>query len=251
MSDIPEKPTRKLRPRATASKAGAPRDKVAAPQVEAKADAQRNDEELREAVLNAALPQAAFDGFTDMVLQKAGAEAGLEKADVMRLFEDGPVSLVEYFSIHTDAELEKRLAAMDLKGMKIRERITTAIKTRLAILKPHKEAARRAAAFLSLPLHAALGAKLVYRTVDAMWRSAGDTSTDFNFYTKRGILAGVYGSTAMRWFNDTSEDETATDDFLAARIENVMQFEKFKAKAKEALSNFPMFADWAKPKAKP
>ena len=234
MTETPEKPAKKPR-------------KKAMP-VETESQAQRTDEELREAVLNAALPQAAFDGFTDAGLQKAGAEAGLEKADVMRLFEDGPVSLVEYFSTRTDAELEKRLAAMDLKGMKIRERIATAVKTRLAILKPHKEAARRAAAFLSLPMHAALGARLVYRTVDAMWRAAGDTSTDFNFYTKRGILAGVYGSTAMRWFNDTSEDEKATDDFLAARIENVMQFEKFKAK--DALSNFPMFADWAKPKAK-
>jgi ubiquinone biosynthesis protein COQ9 len=139
---------------------------------------------------------------------------------------------------------------MDLAAMKIRLRIATAVKTRLMILKPHKEAARRAAALLSLPMHAALGAKLMYQTVDAMWRATGDTSTDFNFYTKRGILAGVYGSTAVRWFNDTSEDEKATDDFLAARIENVMQFEKFKAKAKEALSNFPAFADWAKPKPK-
>jgi ubiquinone biosynthesis protein COQ9 len=91
----------------------------------------------------------------------------------------------------------------------------------------------------------------MYHTVDSMWRAAGDTSTDFNFYTKRGILAGVYGSTAVRWFNDTSENEKTTDEFLAARIENVMQFEKFKAKAKEALSNFPAFGDWVKPKAKP
>jgi ubiquinone biosynthesis protein COQ9 len=144
--------------------------------------------------------------------------------------------------------MEKRLGAIDLKAMKIRERIACAVKTRLAILKPQKEAARRAAALLSLPVHAALGAKLLYRTVDAMWRAAGDTSTDFNFYTKRGILAGVYGSTAMRWFNDTSPDEKPTEEFLAARIENVMQFEKFKAKAKDALSNFPAFADWAKPK---
>ena len=115
------------------------------------------------------------------------------------------------------------------------------------MLAPHKEAARRAAALLSLPMHAALGAKLVYRTVDAMWRAAGDTSTDFNFYTKRGILAGVYGSTAMRWFNDTDKDEKATDEFLAARIENVMQFEKFKSKAKEALAGFPAFANFIKP----
>jgi ubiquinone biosynthesis protein COQ9 len=260
MSDLPEKP-KKPRPRATApkagaqndkatAKAGAPKDKAPAPKPDAKAGTPRSDDDLRDAVLDAALPHAAFDGFTDMVLQKAGAEAGLVKADVARLFEDGPIGLVEYFSVRTDAEMERRLAEMDLKAMKIRARIATAVKTRLAILKPHKEAARRAAALLSLPMHAALGARLVYRTVDAMWRAAGDTSTDFNFYTKRGILAGVYGSTAMRWFNDTSEDEKATEQFLADRIENVMQFEKFKAKAKEALSNFPMFADWAKPKAK-
>ena len=212
---------------------------------------QIDDGQMREAVLAAALPHAAFDGFTDQLLQKAGAEAQVAKPDLARLFENGVVSLIEFYSAHTDAEMEKRLARIDLKAMKIRERIATAVKTRLAILGPHKEAARRAAALLSLPMYAALGAKLMYRTVDAMWRAAGDTSTDFNFYTKRGILAGVYGSTALRWFNDTSEDEKATDEFLAARIENVMQFEKFKAKAKEALANFPAFADWAKPKPKP
>ena len=214
-------------------------------------DQAMNDQEVRETVLVKALPHAAFDGFTDKVLQKAGEEAGVSKSELARLFEQGPISLVEFYSGHTDAEMEKRLAAMDLKAMKIRERIATAVKARLSILKPHKEAARRAAAMLSLPMHATLGAKLVYRTVDAMWRAAGDTSTDFNFYTKRGILAGVYGSTAMCWFNDSSDDEKATEAFLAARIENVMQFEKFKAKAKEALSNFPMFADWAKTKPKP
>jgi ubiquinone biosynthesis protein COQ9 len=208
------------------------------------------DQEMREKVLAKALPHAAFDGFTDKVLQQAGEAAGVTKADLARLFENGPTRLVEFYSTHTDAEMEKRLAAMDLKAMKIRERIATAVKTRLAILKPHKEAARRAAALLSLPMHAALGAQLVYRTVDAMWRAAGDTSTDFNFYTKRGILAGVYAATAMRWFNDTSEDEKPTGEFLAARIENVMQFEKFKAKTREALSNFPMFADWAKSRSK-
>ena len=209
-----------------------------------------SDQEMRAAVLARALPHAAFDGFTDSVLQKAGSEAQVSRSDLARLFEGGPISLVEFYSAATDAEMEKRLAEMNLHGMKIRERITFAVKTRLAILKPHKEAARRAAALLSLPMHAGLGARLIYRTVDAMWRAAGDTSTDFNFYTKRGILAGVYGSTAMRWFNDTSEDEGPTQAFLADRIDNVMQFEKFKAQAKQALSNFPMFADWAKPKAK-
>lgn len=234
MTETPKKPGRKK----AAPKPDAPE----------KETGKKDDTALREAVLMAALPHAAFDGFTQSVLNKAGKEAGLGRTEIERLFENGPVSLIEYFSIWADGEMEKRLAATDLKAMKIRARIAAAVKARLAALKPHKEAARRAAALLSLPMNVALGARLTYRTVDAMWRAAGDTSTDFNFYTKRGILAGVYGSTAMRWFSDTSDNESATDEFLAARIENVMQFESFKAKAKEALSNFPAFADWAKPR---
>jgi len=261
MNETPKKPRKKAapKPRADAladaqtkkpdASADAKTKKAAADtSTQTKKAEPRDDRQMREAVLAAALPHAAFDGFTESMLQKAGHEAGVAKADLKRLFENGPVSLIELYSGWADAEMEKRLGVMDLKTMKIRERIAAAVRTRLAILKPHKEAARRAAALLSLPMHAALGAKLMYRTVDAMWRAAGDTSTDFNFYTKRGILAGVYGSTAMRWFNDTSENEKPTEEFLAARIENVMQFEKLKAKAKEALSSFPAFADWAKPK---
>ena len=238
-----ETPKRKAPPR---------KAKPAAPQPEDTGAAEtppQSDTGLKAAVLEAALPHAAFDGFTDKMLEAAGAEAGLGKAEVARLFPGGPLSLVEFYSDTVDAEMDERLKAMDLGAMKIRARITEAVKTRLAILKRHKEAARRAAALLALPMHAALAARLMYRTVDAMWRAAGDTATDFNFYTKRGILAGVYGSTLVRWFADTSADEAATNEFLAARIENVMQFEKFKARTKEALSNFPAFADWAKPKS--
>ena len=226
-------------------KKAAPRK--AKPNVEAQTQT-GSDDVLKAAVLEAALPHAAFDGFTAAGLEAAGKEAGLVAAELARLFPQGPLSLVEFYSASVDREMEEKLAAMELPAMKIRHRIAEAVKTRLAILKRHKEAARRAAALLSLPMHAGLAAKLLYRTVDAMWRAAGDTATDFNFYTKRGILAGVYGSTLVRWFADTSADETLTNEFLAARIENVMQFEKFKARAKEAFANFPAFTAWAKPK---
>jgi len=230
-----------------------PRKKKIAPKEEKAARIEsapgEDDAILKEKVLEAALPDAAFDGFTDKVLAKAGKAAGLDQNALARLFPQGPVSLIEFYSHAADTEMEARLAAMELPKMKIRERIAAAVLARLSVLKPHKEAARRAAAALSLPMHAATAARLLYRSVDAMWRAAGDTSTDFNFYTKRGILAGVYGATLLRWFNDTSPDESATSDFLAARIENVMQFEKFKAEAKKALAKFPAFGEWGKPKA--
>ena len=189
----------------------------------------RSDDALRAAVLAAALAHAPFDGFTDKVLARAGKEAGADAKALAKIFPNGAMSLVEAFSESADHEMEKNLARAKLSTMKIRERIKAAVTARLAILRPHKEAARRAAAFLTLPPHAGLGLKLLYRTMDAMWRAAGDTSTDFNFYTKRVILAGVYSSTLMRWFTDESEDEHQTLEFLDRRIEDVMRFEKFKA----------------------
>jgi ubiquinone biosynthesis protein COQ9 len=193
----------------------------------------------KEAVLAAALKHVPFDGFSDVALSRAAADTGADKATLATYFPQGPLSLVEAFSDSADTEMEQGLAALNLASMKIRERIAAAVKARLAALRANKEAARRAAAFLSLPPHAPLLARLLYKTVDAMWRAAGDTSTDFNFYTKRAILAGVYSSTLLRWFSDQSEDERETDAFLSARIENVMQFEKLKAQVKEQMAKLP------------
>jgi ubiquinone biosynthesis protein COQ9 len=198
----------------------------------------------REDVLKAALKHVPFDGFTDSVLQRAGKEAGASKDDLARLFPEGPLDLVEAFSDWADDEMEAALSKKKLAAMKIRERIKTAVWARIDALRNDKEAARRAGAFLTLPPHAVTGAKLLYRTVDRMWRAAGDTSTDFNFYTKRAILAGVYSSTLMRWFTDQGDDEAETKAFLDARIENVMQFEKFKAQVKERTKDWPSLSDF-------
>src|SRR5215469_1839681 len=120
MTEAPKKPAKKKAAAKAAAKKPASRTKAKS----------MTDQELREKVLAAALPHAAFDGFTDKVLQNAGSEAGIAKTELARLFEDGPISLVEFYSTSTDAEMEKRLAAMDLKTMKVRQRIAAAVKTR-------------------------------------------------------------------------------------------------------------------------
>ncbi|HVU21392.1 MAG TPA: COQ9 family protein [Rhizomicrobium sp.] len=203
----------------------------------------RSSDDAKSAVLDAALKRAPGEGFSEGMLAAAGKDAGVAAELVTHLFPQGPASLVELFSEKSDAAMERALAEKDLAVMKIRERISAAVLARIDAIRPHKEAGRRAAAFLLMPAHAPLGMKLLYATVDALWRAAGDTSTDFNFYTKRAILAGVYSSTLMRWFNDSSEDESPTHEFLAARIENVMQFEKFKTEMRERTKDMPSFAD--------
>jgi ubiquinone biosynthesis protein COQ9 len=203
----------------------------------------RSDEALKDAVLETALGHAAEFGFSDALLARAAKDADAGAEMMLHLFPDGPASLVAYFSERCDALMEASLAQQDLAAMKVRERIAAAVLARIDALKAHKEAARRAAAFLMLPPNAALAARLIYQSVDAMWRAAGDVSTDFNFYTKRAILAGVYSSTLLRWFNDASEEESDTRTFLAARVDNVMQFEKLKAEMRERTKDWPSFSD--------
>jgi ubiquinone biosynthesis protein COQ9 len=205
--------------------------------------ASKPEKNPKRAVLEAALPLIPTHGFSDRTLKAAAAEAGASTSEIAGLFPHGPQSLVEEFSDWADDEMERTLKKANLPEMKVRARIKAAVADRIAASRPHKEAARRAAAFLTLPPNAALAAKLLYRTVDRMWRAVGDTSTDFNFYTKRAILAGVYSSTMLRWFTDDSDGEAATFEFLDARIENVMQFEKFKAETREQFSKLPSLGD--------
>lgn len=199
------------------------------------------------AVLIAALVHIPFDGFTDSVLARAAEETGISRLELRRLFPKGPLSLVQAFSEWADAEMVRRLAGHGLSSLKIRDRIALAVETRLAVLKAHKEAARRAAAFLTLPPHTPTGVRLLYRSVDAMWRAAGDTSTDFNFYSKRAILAGVYSATLLRWFSDTSAGQTETSLFLRRRIDEVMKFEKFKAGIRDKISTLPTLTEVLNP----
>ncbi len=192
-----------------------------------------DDEILKRAILDAALTHAVQDGFCDALLVRAAKEAGAPGAE-RRLFPQGVASLLEFYSQAVDGEMVRRLEALALRQMPVRKRIRTAVLTRLEILAPHKQAVGRAAAWLALPQNAALAARLIYDTVDAMWRAAGDVSTDFNFYTKRGILGAMYSATLMRWFAEQSPDAPETSAFLDARIENVMQYEKLKKRVRDS-----------------
>jgi len=149
------------------------------------------------------------------------------------------MDLLEYHSQQADDEMLERLEDYDLAAFKIRARVTLAVRLRIEAVTQHKDAVRRAAHMLALPMHHVTAMRISYATVDAIWRGIGDTSTDINFYSKRAILAGVYTSTTMRWLEDRSEEELETWAFLDRRIQNVMDFEKVKAKVRNATKDVP------------
>ncbi len=188
-------------------------------------------------LLRAALREVPFSGYSDTTLKAAAKKIGLSVADVRLYFPRGPESLIEAFTEMADAEMKERMA--DATASRIRDRISLAVRARLEAMTPYREAARRAAAFLALPQNVPLAARLMFGTVDAMWRGAGDQSNDFNNYTKRGLLAGVYSATLLHWLSDSSEAQAQTWVFLDARIEDVMKIQKMRGSLEKNLRRFP------------
>ena len=186
-------------------------------------------EEIRSALAPAIAANAAFDGWGDDARDLAADAAGVDR-DVARLaFPGGAVEMIAAWFAHVDTAMLERVPAERLATMKIREKIAALVEARLAETAHDREALRRALAILALPQNALRGAKLGWHAADIMWRAAGDTATDYNHYTKRAILAGVYAATVTVFLDDESEDHAETSAFLARRIDGILRFEKAKA----------------------
>jgi len=195
--------------------------------------------EMKDRLLLAALPNVAFDGWSVAALRAASRSLGISEAEAHALFPGGGTELVTAFSHWADREMLAGIAGLDLPALKVRERIAAALRARLAALEPHREAARRAMTFLALPHHLPLGMRLLYDTVDAAWYAAGDTATDFNFYTKRGLLAAVYGATMLYWLDDRSVGGADTEAFLERRIADALALPRVAGRFREAFDRLP------------
>tara|TARA_R110002096_G_scaffold16276_3_gene55831 strand:- start:457 stop:1119 length:663 start_codon:yes stop_codon:yes gene_type:complete len=201
-------------------------------------DTQRSTKPL-DCLLDAMLTHAAFDGWNTHSLSLAAKDCGLSDGEVALAAPRGVLDLIAHWSARSDAEARTAIEAADLKSMKIRERVTFAVQTRLDTIGHDDEAARKARARLLLPDAGTMGAELIWATSDMIWRALGDPSTDVNFYTKRLTLSAVYGSSLAAWLGDQSIDKAEAKAFLDRRIENVMQFEKFKAQTRKLTSGLP------------
>ena len=187
----------------------------------------------RDAAIMGMLPHVAFDGWTKRALRAGVLDAGMPADEADLLFPLGTVDMIETFCDLADRRMEEAAAALpETRGS---ARVRALIALRLEQNRPYKEAIRRALALLALPGHARLAARCTARTVDAIWHAAGDRSADFSWYTKRAILAAVYGATLLYWLRDTSEEDAATLDFLDRRLAGVANIGAVRRRAEAAI----------------
>lgn len=185
------------------------------------------DRSVEDRLLDAALPDVPFDGWSETTFRRAIEAADVNPAEARAAFPRGAVDLALAFHRRGDRIMRARLDEADLMEMPVRARVRLAIKARIEAIE-EKEAARRAATLLALPNYAADGTAAIWGTADAIWTALGDSSRDVNWYTKRATLSGVYASTFLFWLGDESHENQDTWAFLDRRVDDVMQIERLK-----------------------
>ena len=189
---------------------------------------------IKDSIVQNALPDVPFDGWTDQVLERAAVAAGYDASMVQAVFPRGVRDALLHFSGWVDGLMLDQLKGVDPSAMKIRERVAFAVRTRFEVLEEYREAERLAIAYWMRPFRKIDGAKIVWKTADVIWLWAGDTSTDYNHYTKRALLSGVLTSTAFFWLNDQSAERKDSWAFLSRRIDNVLSVGKIVGRFKTA-----------------
>ena len=190
---------------------------------------------LRTQVIEAMLNHVPFDGWSKESMTLAAADCGVDAEGLTRLFPAGIEDALIVYLAYADAKMlatfKERHQGEQIK-LPVHLRIRSLIMIRLEHAAPHKEVVRRTLVMLARPQHAKLAAKMLYRTTDAMWRAAGDTSTDYNFYTKRATLSALYSSTVLAFLADNTPDMTETEAFLDRRLMDISRIPKLTKPAK-------------------
>jgi len=196
-------------------------------------------DQARMEILRATLTHVPFDGWSDKAIAAGIVDASQRESLSILAFPRGPEDLAEYYSAHADTRMATALDPEAIAKLRIRERILAAVHLRLTQAEGEREALKALMTWFAFPANQPCAVVCLYRTVDAIWHAIGDTSTDFNFYTKRAILAGVLAATVLYWLGDESEGAVESHTFLDRRINDVMAFEKAKGKAQEWLAELP------------
>ncbi|MHA1114091.1 MAG: COQ9 family protein [Alphaproteobacteria bacterium] len=198
-----------------------------------------DEEKVKDALLLGTLPHIAFDGWGRKAMEAGARDAGYARTRLDLVFPGGARDVAGHFCGWGDRRMLDALDRVEMPGLKIRERIATAVRTRIEVVTPHREAVRVLLSFMALPSNVPLATACLYRSVDAMWRAVGDRSTDFNFYTKRALLSGVYSATVLYWLADDSEDFAASWGFLDRRIANVMTLQSLRGRGEKFVCGLP------------
>lgn len=169
---------------------------------------------LRDRWLEALLPHVTFDGWTQESAAIAAKQAGLTEAEQALAAPGGILDLINHFFDEAESKLKSALDDLDFSDFGVRNKVARGVRLWLDALDPHREPVRRAAQRAFVPWRSGPATGRAWRVADVIWTGVGDTSTDYNKYSKRGILAATLPGIILSWADGLEGNE------LDALIEN-------------------------------
>ncbi|MDA9008332.1 COQ9 family protein [Alphaproteobacteria bacterium] len=196
------------------------------------------------ALITAAVPEVTFDGWTWKALERAADSLDMHPLIARDYFPGGGADMIMVHSLMADEAMVEVVSKEDLAELGIKGGISAVLMARFKANQESREAIRRAVALLAQPSNTGLATKLLLKTVGAVWVAVGDKSEDYNYYSKRALLAGVYSATLLVWLDDESEDLSDTKAFLERRLSGVVStFGKIGKLRSAFAKHFPNLPD--------
>ena len=181
----------------------------------------------------------AKDGLTSNTFKNISKKYDLNIDEMNLLFPGGKNDLLKLSLDQLNIELENYCKKLDLIRLPVHKRIRKILLSKIYIMDKEKKFYKKIFLSLLIPKKKfSLPIKL-YKSVDQIWFIAGDTSVDFNFYTKRLILAGIYSRVIFFFFNNNNQ--ILLENLLDASLKRVSKIPELKTK-------FNIFKDYL-PKA--
>ena len=177
------------------------------------------------------------EGWSEKVLKQL-LQNGVEKSDLVTYFQYDYKELLKYSLEELNNSLEKEINKINIINYSLNKRIKKILMLRFNILNNDKEFYKKTFYHLLIPSNNKIMKSSLYKSVDTMWYLAGDNSTDFNFYTKRLILAVIYVNALFVLFNKNFDEVESNID---RNLKKISKIPKIKDRILFIKDNIPVF----------
>ena len=198
----------------------------------------------RQEVLKFAKAFVSEKGLTKNCLENISKKYRLNTDETDLLFPQGNIDLIKFALEQLNNDLEVYCRQIDLIRLPIHKRIRKVLLSKISLMNKDKPFYRTIFLNLLIPKKNFSLSSQLYNSVDQLWFIAGDSSTDFNFYTKRLILSGIYSRVMLFFFNNNNQEEL--ENILDESLKRVSKIPEIKSKLKIFKEYLPKIANFVK-----
>ena len=184
------------------------------------------------------------NGLTQNILKDISIKNKLDLNETELLFPEGNGDLIKFALKQLNNELEEYCKKIDLIRLPIHKRVRKILLSKIYLMNKYKSFYSNIFIYLFIPKKNLSLPSQLYNSVDQIWFIAGDSSVDFNFYTKRLILSGIYSRVMLFFFNNDNQREL--ESLLDENLKRVSKIPEIKSKFRILKEYFPKILKFVK-----